>query len=190
MALRTAMATTTTVRTTNVLTPMVQKFMRTSRAHFTAVRAEKTGVVLCEQRVTTVANDLGNLSPVSQAEHNIYLAVCIRPLVARNRFMMEIPSTGIVLVLAALAVALLALVAMLFPRKPKRAEKWEKAEIMKQLLALSEREESMRRAAASSASPVSVRMRASGAARTATRPATSPLKATAKAAIPARSKAR
>lgn len=104
--------------------------------------------------------------------------------------MMEIPSTGMVLVLAALGVTALALVAMLFPRKPKRAEKWEKAEIMKQLLALSEREESLRRAAASSASPVSVRMRTSGAARTATRPATSPLKTTTKAAIPVRSKAR
>ena len=101
--------------------------------------------------------------------------------------MMEIPSTGIVLVLAALGVALLALVAMLFPRKPKRAEKWEKAEIMKQLLALSEREENLRRAAAA---PASVRMRAPATARTATRPATSHLKATTKAAMPARSKAR
>jgi hypothetical protein len=97
--------------------------------------------------------------------------------------MMDISSTGVVLVLAALAVVVLALAAMLFPRKPKRAEKWEKAKIMKQLLALSEREESLQRPA-----PAAVRLRAP--ARTATRPVTSPLKASAKAAMPARSKAR
>lgn len=99
--------------------------------------------------------------------------------------MMDISSTGVVLVLAALAVVVLALAAMLFPRKPKRAEKWEKAQIMKQLLALSEREESLRRPA-----PAAMRMRAPANARNATRPATSPLKATSKAAMPARSKAR
>jgi hypothetical protein len=99
--------------------------------------------------------------------------------------MMDISSTGVVLVLAALAVVVLALAAMLFGRKPKRAEKWEKAEIMKQLLALSEREESRQRPA-----PAAVRMRTPVTARTATRPPTSPLKTTAKAAMPARSKAR
>ena len=97
--------------------------------------------------------------------------------------MMDISSTGVVLVLAALAVVVLALAAMLFSRKPKRPEKWEKAEIMKQLLALSEHEESLQRPA-----PAAVRMRTP--ARTATRPATSALKATTKAALPARSKAR
>ena len=101
--------------------------------------------------------------------------------------MMEISSTGMMLVLAALGVVVLALIAMLFPRKPKRAEKWEKAQIMKQLLALSEREESLRHAAASAAT---MRMRVPASARTATRPVTSPLKATTKAAIPVRSKAR
>jgi len=99
--------------------------------------------------------------------------------------MMDISSTGVVLVLAALAVVVLALAAMLFPRKPKRVEKWEKAQIMKQLLALSEREESLRRPA-----PAAMRMRAPANARNATRAATSPLKATTKAAMPARSKAR
>jgi len=99
--------------------------------------------------------------------------------------MTDISSTGVVLVLAALGVVVLALIAMLFPRKPKRAEKWEKAEIMKQLLALSEREESLRRPA-----PTAVRVRASATARNAVRPATSALKATTKTAMPVRSKAR
>jgi Na+-translocating ferredoxin:NAD+ oxidoreductase RnfG subunit len=98
--------------------------------------------------------------------------------------MTDISSTGVVLVLAALGVVVLALIAMLFPRKPKRAEKWEKAEIMKQLLALSEREESLRRPAPT------VRVRASATARNAVRPATSALKATTKTAMPVRSKAR
>ena len=99
--------------------------------------------------------------------------------------MMDISSTGVVLVLAALAVVVLALAAMLFPRKPKRAEKWEKAEIMRQLLALSEREENLRRPALTA-----MRMRAPATARPATRPATSPLKANSKTAMPVRSKAR
>src|ERR1700752_665802 len=99
--------------------------------------------------------------------------------------MTDISSTGVVLVLAALGVVVLALIAMLFPRKPKRAEKWEKAEIMKQLLALSEREESLRRPA-----PTAVRVRASATARNGVLPATSSLKATTKAAMPVRSKAR
>jgi hypothetical protein len=53
-------------------------------------------------------------------------------------------STTIVIVLAALAALTLTLV-LLVSRKPRRAEKWEKAQIMKQLLALSERDESMQR---------------------------------------------
>jgi Flp pilus assembly protein TadB len=52
--------------------------------------------------------------------------------------------TGMLMASAVVAVLVLAL-ALLANRKPKRAEKWEKAEIMKQLLALSEREESMQR---------------------------------------------
>jgi hypothetical protein len=50
---------------------------------------------------------------------------------------------GVVIATAVLAIAVLALVAKLFADKPKRAEKWEKAEIMKQLLALSESENSV-----------------------------------------------
>jgi aspartokinase len=57
---------------------------------------------------------------------------------------LDLSSTTVVIVLAALAALTLTLV-LLASRKPRRAEKWEKAEIMKQLLALSEREESMQR---------------------------------------------
>ena len=52
-------------------------------------------------------------------------------------------SIGVVIATAVLAIAVLALVAKLLADKPKRAEKWEKAEIMKQLLALSESENSV-----------------------------------------------
>src|ERR1700756_5055009 len=62
--------------------------------------------------------------------------------------MIGLLSTEVVLALAVAAIALLALVVLLFRRKPKRAEKWEKAEIMKQLLALSEEEEKNRAAQA------------------------------------------
>ena|ERR1700746_1672241 len=62
--------------------------------------------------------------------------------------MIGILSTEVMLALAVAAIALLTLVAVLFPRKPKRAEKWEKAEIMKQLLALSDQEEKDRAAQA------------------------------------------
>jgi hypothetical protein len=50
--------------------------------------------------------------------------------------------TGMVTAISALA-ALVLLLVLLSSRKPKRAEKWEKAAIMKQLLAASEREEAM-----------------------------------------------
>ena len=83
---------------------------------------------------------------------------------------------------AAAAVCVLAVAAVLLAPKPKRAEKWEKAEIMKKLLALSEQEEG-RHAAAS----VKVRPQP---ARPATRPATANLKAASKIATPVRAKAR
>jgi len=57
---------------------------------------------------------------------------------------LDLSPTTFVIVVAALAALTLA-VLLLASRKPKRAEKWEKAAIMKQLLALSEREESMQR---------------------------------------------
>src|ERR1700757_3959159 len=61
-----------------------------------------------------------------------------------NRNVFGLPMTSMVTAAAALAALTLAVV-LLGSRKPKRAEKWEKAAIMKQLLALSEREESMQR---------------------------------------------
>ncbi|MGC2184408.1 MAG: hypothetical protein WA637_14090, partial [Terriglobales bacterium] len=61
--------------------------------------------------------------------------------------------------------------------------KWEKAEIMKQLLALSEREEGLRRPAPA------VRLRAP-ATRQAIRPGAVHLKANAKTTLPSRSKTR
>lgn len=55
-----------------------------------------------------------------------------------------ITSVGISAGLAVIAIGLLSLAAIRWGRKPKeRAEKWEKAEIMRQLLALSERENSL-----------------------------------------------
>jgi hypothetical protein len=69
-------------------------------------------------------------------------------------------------------------VAKLFPAKPKRAEKWEKAEIMKRLLALSEQEESRRVVQKA----VRVRVQAS---RSGMRPSPG-VKATAKVAMGAR----
>jgi hypothetical protein len=57
--------------------------------------------------------------------------------------MLDFSSTTIVIMVALAATGLAVL--LLDGRKPKRAEKWEKAAIMKQLLAASEREESMQR---------------------------------------------
>ncbi|HMK24051.1 MAG TPA: hypothetical protein VK466_17080 [Terriglobales bacterium] len=56
--------------------------------------------------------------------------------------MLDLSSSPIVMALAGLAILTL-LVLLLGNRRPKRAEKWEKAEIMKQLLAASDREESL-----------------------------------------------
>ena len=83
---------------------------------------------------------------------------------------------------ATIAVGVLALAAILLAPGPKRAEKWEKAEIMKKLLALSEQEEGRRAAAAVKARPQP--------ARQVTRPAAANLKATSKIAAPVRAKAR
>ena len=58
--------------------------------------------------------------------------------------MAGITPIGISIALAVLAIGMLALVAIRWRGKPKpRAEKWEKAEIMRQLLALSEHENSL-----------------------------------------------
>src|ERR1700739_4124864 len=101
--------------------------------------------------------------------------------------MIGLLSTEVVLGLAVAAIALLALVVLLFRRKPKRAEKWEKAEIMKQLLALSEEEETRLLAEPEARGKAQT-------VRTVARPPPPPVKASAKTApkvaIPVRAKAR
>jgi hypothetical protein len=97
--------------------------------------------------------------------------------------MMGIASPGILIALGAVAVLLLALLLKLLGGKPKRAEKWEKAEIMKKLLALSESEAKLRQPAPA------VRLRAP-APRPTGRPSTAHLKASSKTTLPSRAKAR
>jgi hypothetical protein len=89
--------------------------------------------------------------------------------------MIGLSTTEVVIALAALVIVLLVL-AKLFPGKPKRAEKWEKAEIVKQLLALSEQENGSRLPAP--------------AVRPTSRSSQPRLKTTGKATLPARAKAR
>ena len=92
-------------------------------------------------------------------------------------------SPGVVIALGVIAIAVLALVAKLCFSKPKRAEKWEKAESMRQLLELSERENGK------PANAPSVRLRPA-AVRPTNRPGNAQLKARAKANLPSRSKVR
>ncbi|PYX36650.1 MAG: hypothetical protein DMG81_15705 [Acidobacteria bacterium] len=97
--------------------------------------------------------------------------------------MMGIASPGMLMALGAVAVLLLALLLKLLGGKPKRAEKWEKAEIMKKLLALSESEANLRQPAPA------VRLRAP-APRPTGRPSAAHLKASSKTTLPSRAKAR
>jgi hypothetical protein len=92
-------------------------------------------------------------------------------------------STGFMIVFAVAAIGVLALAAVLLAPKPKRAEKWEKAEIMKRLLALSEQEEGRRTAAGTT------RVRPQPA-RPVARPVPANLRAPSKIATPVRAKAR
>ena len=79
--------------------------------------------------------------------------------------------------------AALLLMTPLGRRKRKRPEKWEKAEIMRQLLALSEQDQGMKGMAPS------VRLRAP-VPKAAIRPGTAHMKASSKTTLPSRSKAR
>lgn len=97
--------------------------------------------------------------------------------------MMDFSSTWFMIALGVLAIGVLMLVMKLFTAKPRRAEKWEKAEIMKQLLALSEQEEQRRLAAAMPRTRTQP-------SRVATRPTPAPVKASTKVQIPVRAKAR
>jgi hypothetical protein len=97
-------------------------------------------------------------------------------------------SPTVLILLAVLATAALLLLTPLGRRRPKRAEKWEKAEIMRKLLALSDQEASRKMATA----PARPRPAVSRPmpARAPMRPANLPIKANAKTTLPARSKAR
>ena len=97
-------------------------------------------------------------------------------------------SPTIMIVVAVLATAALFLLTPLGRPRRKRAEKWEKAEIMRQLLALSEKETGARPATP----PARSRPAASRPAptRAPMRPANLPIKANVKTTLPVRSKAR
>lgn len=97
-------------------------------------------------------------------------------------------SPTVMIALAVLATAALFLLTPLGRRKRKRAEKWEKAEIMRQLLSLSEQEAG----AKSTVSPSRARTATSRTTptRAPMRPANLPIKANVKTTLPARSKAR
>ena len=92
-------------------------------------------------------------------------------------------SPTLMIALGVLTVAALLLMTPLGKRKRKRPEKWEKAEIMRQLLALSEQDQGLKGRAPS------VRLRAP-APKTAGRPGTAHMKASSKTTLPSRSKAR
>lgn len=96
-------------------------------------------------------------------------------------------SPTVLIALAGLTVVALFLLTPLGTRKPKRAEKWEKAEIMRKLLALSENEPGMAKVPVAR-SRITITRPVSG--RTPTRPASVALKGTSKTSLPARSKAR
>jgi hypothetical protein len=98
--------------------------------------------------------------------------------------MMGVSSTGIAILLTALATAGLALAAILRVRRHKpRPEQWEKAEIMRQLLALSERD-NIRTATAPAA-----RLRTSASWQR-SRPGNAHLKTAARTTLPVHSKTR
>ena len=92
-------------------------------------------------------------------------------------------SPTLMIALGVLTVAALFLMTPLGKRKRKRPEKWEKAEIMRQLLALSEQDQGLKGKAPS------VRLRPP-APKTTGRPGTAHMKASSKTTLPSRSKAR
>jgi hypothetical protein len=93
-----------------------------------------------------------------------------------------------VIAVGVMTISALVLLMAVASRKPKRAEKWEKAEIMKRLLALSEQEAGARQTTTAVRTRPAVSRPAPS--RTVTRPANIPLKASAKTTLPVRSKAR
>jgi len=97
-------------------------------------------------------------------------------------------SSTVQIALGILAVALLLLLTPLGRRKPKRAEKWEKAEIMRKLLALSENENGAK--LSTSGKPVRVSASRPIAGRPVARKNNLPVKGNTKGALPVQSKAR
>ena len=139
------------------------------------------------ETVTGRANNLGNLSRGNVCRENGFPEVPQRATRQKEaRDMFGISSN--VIALGVMAIAALVLLIALATRKPKRVEKWEKAEIMKKLLALSEQEAGGRQAATAGRTRAVVSRPAPS--RTVTRPANIPLKASVKTTLPVRSKAR
>lgn len=97
-------------------------------------------------------------------------------------------SPTVLILMSVLATAALLLLTPLGRRRPKRAEKWEKAEIMRKLLALSEQEARSKTATASARPRPAVSRPLP--ARAPMRPANLPIKANAKTTLPTRSKVR
>ncbi len=97
--------------------------------------------------------------------------------------MVDISSPAVTMALGALAIVLLALLAIRLRGKPKRAEKWEKAEIMRQLLALSEQEQNMKQGKPAARTPVPAR-------KVVARSGSLPVNARAKSPVMARTKVR
>ena len=97
-------------------------------------------------------------------------------------------SPTLMIALGVLTVAALFLMTPLGRPRRKRAEKWEKAEIMRQLLALSEQESGGRPAATKARTRPAVSR--PSPSRTTPRPVNIPVKANAKTTLPVRSKVR
>jgi hypothetical protein len=130
-------------------------------------------------------SNLGNLSSRVVVRGKCHQTVGLEHLREAAAYMFGISSTSSAILLAALAIALFAALLMIrraqMPKK--RPEKWEKAAIMKQLLAMSEREEYF----AAKSTSTRARQRAS---RPGPRPSSAQLRTTAKATLASRSKTR
>ena len=131
------------------------------------------------------ASNLGNLSSRGAVRGKCHQTVRLEHLREAAAYMFGISPTSSAILLAALAIALFAALLMIrrAQQPKKRPEKWEKAAIMKQLLAMSEREEYF---AAKSASM----RRRQPASRPGMRPSPASIKAASKATVASRSKAR
>jgi type II secretory pathway pseudopilin PulG len=96
-------------------------------------------------------------------------------------------SPTVIIVVAVVAVMTLLLLTPLGRPRRKRAEKWEKAEIMRKLLALSDQEAGKPKAVPARTRPAVSRP---APARVMNRPANVPMKASTSTSLPGRSKVR